>query len=163
VFLLWGITDLESLISVFAQFEMPVVSMQKDILKICIHDSAYHSNHANGTLEASWTQTSDQATAENNGTTVEPHRRLLATDSTESSCPEGKVSLWDSDLIHKAHILIFLIGGSPSTASAMTITMSNGTTPNCFLVGKCLLHIDQNVRCVGLSQPGISLQRTSHA
>jgi hypothetical protein len=115
------IADLESLLSVSPQFEMPVVSMQKDILKICIHDSAYHSNHANGTLESSWTLPGDQATAANNPTTVETHRRLLATDSTERSCPEGKVSLWDSDLIEKAHILIFLIAGSPSTAVASAI------------------------------------------
>jgi hypothetical protein len=39
---------------------------------------------------------------------IATERRLLAA-SGENSCPEGKEPLWSSDLIHKVHILIFLI------------------------------------------------------
>jgi hypothetical protein len=63
--------------------------VQDDLLKICISSSAKESKKvAQG------------------GSTA---RKLLV---AEANCPNGKEPLWSSDLIHKVHILIFLIAVS---------------------------------------------------
>jgi hypothetical protein len=50
-----------------------------------------------------------------------PSRRLLA---KPSSCPEGKEPLWSSGLIHKVHILIFLIAMSHILYAMATLFIS---------------------------------------
>lgn len=50
-------------------------------------------------------------------------RRLLAA-SAGDSCPEGKEPLWSSALIHKIHILIFLIAISHVVYALMSLGIS---------------------------------------
>ena len=127
------------------------VAVQKDLLKICIADPDYSTPHvsspvANGTPE----------TLANDATTAEAPRRLLATGSTESTCPDGERSLWGSELIHKVHVLVFVIAGTASlpawantqvgcvcsivaaTASRSEATLSGRNAMQCPAVWPCV-------------------------
>lgn len=76
--------------------------MQEYLLKICV-DKADKGGY-------------DDAEAED-----VYRRRLLA---AKADCPEGKEPFWSSALIHKIHILIFLIAASHVLYAVTSLTMS---------------------------------------
>jgi len=76
--------------------------MQEYLLRICV-DKANTEGYA------------DADTKDGYG------RRLLA---AKADCPEGKEPFWSSALIHKIHILIFLIAASHVIYAVSSLTMS---------------------------------------
>lgn len=77
--------------------------LQEQLLKICIDSSS----------------SSDTADSPGN----DAKRRLLA-KAVEHSCPDGQEPVWESKLIHKAHLLIFLIAAVHILYSMTSIGLS---------------------------------------
>jgi hypothetical protein len=108
-------------LQVFVSLEIPA---QADLLKICVQsglqaqagreDSTDVSPQATDEETLTPTESSGGAssvTTEVTSVAAKNLRRLLASAGV-NPCPQGKESLWASELIHKAHILIFLIAAS---------------------------------------------------
>lgn len=77
--------------------------MQEHLLKICINSPNKDDSSSEDDALYGYAPEATEELLE-----ADAHRRLLA-GGGESPCPDGKESLWSSDLIHKCHILIFLI------------------------------------------------------
>ncbi len=114
--------------------------MQEDLLKICIKSTNYSYHDGQGSeATADPAKNSTASTAapkaehtteptspkgESKAETTVHHLRRLFAAAAASQCPEGKESIWASDLIHKAHILIFLIAVSHIIYAALSMALS---------------------------------------
>ena len=108
--------------------------VQEDLLKICIADPDYIPSHVSEPIANG---TATPAILSSDTATTEARRRLLATGSTENACPDGKRSLWESDLIHKVHVLAFVIAGA-----APHCTSTTHNHPGCLCVLTCCCYYD---------------------
>ena len=95
------------------------LAVQAELLKICINspdgekDAYEDSEYKHATVPAG-----AEAHEEDH------HRRRLMASGGGHSCPEGQEPIWESDLIHKAHILIFLIAACYIAYAMVSIALS---------------------------------------
>ena len=100
---------------------------QEYLLKICIATPVLHDDdgttHGEERLDYKpQTPASDLGANPANDPYADGARRLLA--AKEANCPDGTGPLWESKLIHKVHILIFLVAVAHVVYGSVSLAIS---------------------------------------
>ena len=99
--------------------QLVALAVQEKLLKVCI-------NSPDGEKEAYEDSEYKQATVPTGAEAPEEdhHRRRLMASGGGHSCPGNQEPIWESELIHKAHLLIFLIAVCYIAYAVVSIALS---------------------------------------